>query len=82
MKNPQIGEIAASYQVTVPQLCVRYVLQLGLVALPKTENAAHMRSNAEVEFTISEKDMERLKNIARIKDYGKSSFFPVYGGKL
>jgi hypothetical protein len=31
---------------------------------------------------ISDEDMEYLKNIEHIKDYGESSFFPVYGGKL
>lgn len=33
-------------------------------------------------FEISQSDMEILKNLERIKDYGESSFFPVYGGKL
>ncbi|MDD3260411.1 MAG: aldo/keto reductase [Oscillospiraceae bacterium] len=82
LKNQKIAEIAEKYQVTVPQLCIRYDLQLGLAALPKTANAAHMRENAQVEFTIRAEDMERLKKMEHIKDYGDSSFFPVYGGKL
>ena len=31
---------------------------------------------------ISDEDMELLKNIEHIKDYGESSFFPVFGGKF
>ena len=82
MKNPVIRDIASSYGVTVPQLCIRYCLCLGLVALPKTVNPLHMKANAGVDFSISSEDMERLKSIERIKDYGEASFFPVFGGRL
>ena len=40
-----IAEMAARYGVTVAQLCIRYVLQLGMVALPKTANPVRMREN-------------------------------------
>lgn len=73
-----IAEMAAKYAVTVPQLCIRYVLELGLAALPKTANPAHMKSNAEVDFEISAEDMEVLRGIETIKDYGDASVFPVY----
>ena len=82
MKNEKIVEIAKKYDVTVPQLCIRYDIQLGLIVLPKTANPAHMKSNGELDFEISEEDMSVLKKIERIKDYGDSSFFPVFGGKL
>jgi hypothetical protein len=31
-----------------------------------------------VNFVISGEDMERLKNIEQIRDYGEASVFPVY----
>lgn len=82
MKNPEIVAMAEKYGVSVPQLCIRYDLQLGTVPLPKTANPDHMQSNAQVDFQISDADMEVLKNMDKIKDYGESSFFPVFGGKL
>lgn len=82
LKNEKIAEMAARYGVSVPQLCIRYDIQLGMIVLPKTANPAHMRSNAEVDFQISDGDMEILKKIERIRDYGKHGFFPVFGGKL
>lgn len=82
LKNPKIAAIAKKYGVTVPQLCIRYTLQLGTLPLPKTANPDHMRSNAQIDFAISDEDMQQLKQMERIKDYGESSFFPVYGGKL
>ena len=33
-------------------------------------------------ITRRDADMKVLKNIETIKDYGDSSFFPVFGGKL
>ena len=78
----EIKAIADKYNVTVPQLCIRYTLQLGAISLPKTANPEHMKTNAEVDFTISAEDMETLKNFKKIESYGAASGFPVYGGKM
>lgn len=80
--QPEILKIADKYGVSVPQLCIRYTLQLGTISLPKTGNPDHMRVNADVNFVISEEDMDILKNFKKIDSYGKSSIFPVYGGKM
>lgn len=82
LKNEGIARMAEKYGVSVPQLCIRYDVQLGMVVLPKTANPDHMRANADIDFVISDEDMEELKNIERIKDYGEHGFFPVFGGKL
>jgi diketogulonate reductase-like aldo/keto reductase len=82
LKNQDVIKIAEKYGVSVPQLSIRYCLELGLLPIPKTANPAHMKNNAEVDFVISEEDMEFLKNMEQIKDYGDASMFPVYGGKL
>ena len=81
LKNPVIAQMAKKYGVSAAQLCVRYVLQLGAVALPKTANPTHMANNADVNFTISEEDMEALKNMEHIADYGEFNAFPVFSGK-
>lgn len=82
LKNAKIKEMADKYNVSIAQLCIKYDLQLGTVVLPKTSNPNHMKLNADLDFTISDKDMETLKNIEHIKDYGEHSNFPVFGGKL
>lgn len=81
LKNKAIADISAKYSVTPAQLCVRYVLDLGMVALPKTANPEHMKLNADVDFNISGEDLNTLKNFEKIKDYGEYSFFPVFSGK-
>ena len=82
LKNPVIKEMALKYGVSVAQLCIKYDLQLDMVVLPKTDNPEHMRTNAKLSFTISDEDMEILKNVEHIKDYGESGIFPVFGGKF
>ena len=44
LKNPVIADMAKKYDVSTAQLCIRYVLELGAVALPKTANPEHMKT--------------------------------------
>ena len=82
LKNKAIADMAEKYDVTIPRLCIRFDIQLGMIVLPKTANPEHMKENAAVDFVISDEDMEILKHLEKIKDYGEHSFFPVFGGKL
>lgn len=82
LKNKAIAAMAEKYGVTIPQLCIRFDIQLDMIVLPKTANPEHMKSNAAVDFTITDEDMEILKHLEKIKDYGEYGFFPVFGGKL
>lgn len=81
LKNEEIARMAEKYSVTAAQLCIRYVLELGMVALPKTANPEHMKNNAAVDFEISTEDMEMLKAFQKIENYGEYSVFPVFSGK-
>ena len=81
LKNPVIAQMAKKYGVSAAQLCVRYVLQLGAVALPKTADPQHMEENAAVDFVLTPEDMAALMQMEHIADYGEFSFFPVFSGK-
>lgn len=81
LKNDDLRIMAARYEVSVPQFCVRYDLQLGLLPLPKSTNPAHLRSNAAVDFEISVADMDVLKSTKSSTDYGDAIKFPVFGKK-
>ena len=77
-KNVALNDMAKQYDVSLAQLCIRYTLQRGLLPLPKTANQKHMKNNADLDFEISEKDMELLNNMEEIENYGDASMFPVY----
>ena len=69
LKVEGLARTAARLGVTVPQLCIRYTLQLGAVSLPKSLNPDHIRSNARLDFVIPPEDMAALQAIG--KDYSK-----------
>lgn len=81
LKNENIIAMANKYNVSVARLCIRYTIQLGLVALPKASSKEHLIDNLKVDFEISEEDMEVLKAIKTIEDYGQDDFFPVFSAK-
>lgn len=78
LQSETITALAKKYAVSIPQLAIRYCLQLNLLPLPKTENPDHMKNNAEVDFQISEEDMDKLKALTSDFDYGKSNDMPVF----
>ena len=80
LNNPAVAAIAEQYGVSVPQLCIRYTIQLDTVSLPKTANPDHIRTNADIDFTITDGDMDALRNLDE-RDYGEHATFPVYSGK-
>ncbi len=60
LASVELKALAAKYGVTVPQLCIRYVLQRGALPLPKTTHEEYMAQNADVDFEISIGDMKML----------------------
>jgi len=80
LKSPDVAAMAERYAVSVPRLCIRYTLQLGTVSLPKTADPAHLRDNADVDFVITDEDMDTLRSMS-FRDYGAHSVFPVYSGR-
>lgn len=81
LQNKQIKQMADKYQVSIPQLAIRYCLELGTLPLPKSENPEHIANNADVDFKISAADLQVLKKFPRFENYGNSSDFPVFSGK-
>lgn len=79
LNNADLAALARKYNVSVPQLCIRYCLELGLLPLPKTSKREHMQGNAAVDFDISAEDMATLKGAKPIEHYGEATRFPVFG---
>ena len=49
LHQPEIASMAEKYGVSVPQLCIRYTLQLGAISLSKTGNPEHMKNFKHIE---------------------------------
>lgn len=80
-KNPKIAALAEKYGVSVAQLSIRYLVQKGLVPLPKTTSPERLRANLDIDFEIADDDMAALDEIKDEPDYGEHSFFPVFAAK-
>lgn len=64
LENETLKEIAKSYNVSVAQLCIRWVLQNGIIPLPKSVTLSRIIENTQVfDFELSDKDMKRINEM-------------------
>ena len=80
LKSSAIVDTAKKYGVSPARLCIKYILQSGLIALPKASSYEHIKENSTLDFTISGADMTALDRVD-FKNYGEYSYFPVFSGK-
>lgn len=62
LENKLILKMANKYGKTIPQICIRYILQRGVLPLPKSTHEEYIIQNANVDFEISKEDMEYLNS--------------------
>ncbi|MGN0975614.1 MAG: aldo/keto reductase [Gemmiger sp.] len=73
--NPVLTEIGARHGKTAAQAALRFLLQSGVVVIPKSTHAERMEENFNVfDFALDEADM----NAIRALDEEKSLFFSHY----
>lgn len=59
-KQPLVHTLAEKNGVTPAQLCIRYCLQKGHPAIPKSTHKERLAENAKLSFDIPEEDMQAL----------------------
>ena len=71
LANPLLSSIAAKYDKSVAQLCVRWCLQHEVLPLPKSVTPARIAENADVfDFSIAEDDMAAIDNMTNVGGSG------------
>lgn len=64
LQQEPLIELANRKNRTVAQICIRWALEKGIVALPKAAKYEHIRNNIEVfDFELSEAEMAELDNM-------------------
>lgn len=63
LENEIVQEVAKSYQKSPAQICIRYLLEKGVLPLPKSVHKHRMIENAEVDFSLSQEDIKILDAI-------------------
>lgn len=70
--NPVLEAIGAKYGKSVAQVALRWLLQSGVIIIPKSVHRERMEQNIDLDdFTLSDEDMACIAKL----DTGKSLFF-------
>ena len=70
-QNPVLREIAAGRQKSVSQIALRFLVQQGIIVIPKSTDPEHMKENLRVlEFELEPDEMEAIEKL----EIGRSLF--------
>lgn len=62
--NPLLQQIAQKYGKTTGQVMLRWLLQRGIVVIPKSVHKERMQENIDVfDFTLSDEDMQAIRTL-------------------
>lgn len=73
--NVVLCEIGQKYQKSSAQVALRFLIQRGVIVIPKSTHKERMKENFEVfNFTLTESDMQKIAAL----DESESAFFSHY----
>lgn len=73
--HPVLTEIGAKYGKSVAQVILRFLIQSGVVVIPKSTHKERMLQNIDVfDFILAEEDVQRIVEL----DEAESAFFSHY----
>ena len=77
--NELLGEIGKKYGKSIPQVALRWLLQRGVIIIPKSTHKERMAENLNLfDFELTPEDMAQIQ----ILDTGKSLFFDHHDGEV
>jgi diketogulonate reductase-like aldo/keto reductase len=70
-----LQRIGDRYRKTAAQICLRWLVQQGVVAIPRTSRLERLSENIEIfDFELSEEDMQQISAMGnaggRLTDFG------------
>ena len=69
--NKVLSEIAHSHERNISQIALRFLVQQGIIVIPKSLSREHMRENMEIfDFALTSEEMNAIK----VLDEGRSLF--------
>ncbi len=67
LKNSTIQNIAKKYKKTPAQISLKWIIEKGVIAIPKASSEKHLKENLELDFVIREKDIKEIDAIKNKK---------------
>jgi diketogulonate reductase-like aldo/keto reductase len=78
LDNPIAKTYAEKYNKSVAQICLRFLVQKGIIPLPKASTAEKMKANQDIfDFEISDEDMSVLNNMPQNTGLGEHPDFSI-----
>ena len=78
-QNEMLGKIGTKYGKSIPQVALRWLLQRGVIIIPKSTHKERMAQNLDIlDFELSADDMAQIATL----DTGKSLFFDHHDGEV
>jgi diketogulonate reductase-like aldo/keto reductase len=78
-QNETLAAIGAKHGKTVAQVALRWLIQRGVIIIPKSTHIERMRENLDIfDFELSVDDMAKIATL----DTGKSLFFDHHDGEV
>jgi diketogulonate reductase-like aldo/keto reductase len=78
-QNETLAAIGAKHGKTVAQVALRWLIQRGVIIIPKSTHIERMRENLDIfDFELSADDMAQIATL----DTGKSLFFDHHDGEV
>ena len=69
-ENPTLQAIAESHGRTVAQVALRYLIQRGIIAIPKTTHIDRMKANLDIfDFELSAAEMDSIRPLDRPREF-------------
>jgi len=66
LQNETIQKIAASYQKTIPQIILRWHIQLGALPIPKSSSPKRQSDNLNIfDFSLTKEEMNQISSLSR-----------------
>ena len=76
--NPMLAEIGSKYGKSVAQVALRWLIQRGVIIIPKSIHIERMQQNTDISnFELTDEDMATIATL----DMGYSLFFDHYDAK-
>lgn len=75
--EPLLRVIADNHAKTIPQVALRYLIQRGIIAIPKSTHIERMRENIDIfDFSLTDAEMNALGKLDRPLDFSQSHYNP------
>lgn len=79
LSEPILVELATQYNKTPAQIALRYLIQNGVSAIPRTSNEARLKENINLfDFTLSAEEVEKIRildELQSITDWYRDDWF-------